>query len=95
MVRNVGMAVGVSGIEQIVGVDMELFEWDKRYINPLYGQCRPFVDFPILLSLYKRRELKLDEMVTRTYPLSGLAQAFEHMRQGLNAKGVLIPNAAA
>lgn len=94
MVRNGGMAVGVSGIEQIVGVDMELFEWDKRYINPLYGQCRPFVDFPILLSLYKRRELKLDEMVTRTYPLSGLAQAFEHMRQGLNAKGVLIPDAA-
>ncbi|HWF66210.1 MAG TPA: alcohol dehydrogenase catalytic domain-containing protein [Acidobacteriaceae bacterium] len=95
MVRNGGMAVGVSGIEQVVGIDMELFEWDKRYINPLYGQCRPFVDFPILLSLYKRGELKLDEMVTRTYPLSELAQAFEHMRQGLNAKGVLIPDASA
>lgn len=95
MVRNGGVAVGVSGIEQVVGVDMELFEWDKRYINPLYGQCRPFVDFPILLSLYKRRELKLDEMVTRTYPLTELAQAFEHMRQGLNAKGVLIPDASA
>jgi S-(hydroxymethyl)glutathione dehydrogenase/alcohol dehydrogenase len=93
MVRNGGMAVGVSGIEQVVGVDMELFEWDKRYINPLYGQCRPFVDFPILLSLYQRRELKLDEMVTRTYRLDQLAQAFEHMRQGLNAKGVLIPDA--
>jgi S-(hydroxymethyl)glutathione dehydrogenase/alcohol dehydrogenase len=95
MVRNGGMAVGVSGIEQVVGVDMELFEWDKRYINPLYGQCRPFVDFPILLSLYERRELKLDEMVTRTYPLEELARAFEHMRQGLNAKGVLIPDATA
>jgi hypothetical protein len=31
--------------------------------------------------------------VTRTYPLSkeGLTQAFEHMRQGINAKGVLLP----
>lgn len=91
MVRNGGMAVGVSGIEQVVPVDMELFEWDKRYINPLYGQCRPSVDFPVLLSLYQQRRLKLDEMVTRTYPLSGLADAFEHMKQGLNAKGVLIP----
>jgi S-(hydroxymethyl)glutathione dehydrogenase/alcohol dehydrogenase len=91
MVRNGGMAVGVSGTEQVVPVDMELFEWDKRYINPLYGQCRPFVDFPVLLSLYKQRRLKLDEMVTRTYPLSGLAEAFEHMKKGLNAKGVLIP----
>jgi S-(hydroxymethyl)glutathione dehydrogenase/alcohol dehydrogenase len=93
MVRNGGVAVGVSGIEQVVGVNMELFEWDKRYINPLYGQCRPFVDFPILLSLYRRGELKLDEMVTRTYPLAQLAQAFEDMRSGRNAKGVLLPHA--
>jgi Zn-dependent alcohol dehydrogenase len=30
-------------------------------------------------------------MVTRTYPLANLAEAFEHMKQGINAKGVLIP----
>ena len=92
MIRNGGTAIGVSGIEQIVSIDMELFEWDKRYINPLYGQCRPFVDFPILLSLYHQRRLKLDEMVTRTYPLAGLREAFDHMKQGVNAKGVLIPH---
>jgi len=94
MVRNGGTAVAVSGVEQIVPVDMQLFEWDKRYINPLYGQCRPFLDFPVLLSLYRQKRLKLDEMVTRTYPLSSLAEAFEHMKQGLNAKGVLLPHGA-
>jgi len=92
MVRNGGMAVGVSGIEEIVGVDMELFEWDKRYINPLYGQCRPAIDFPLLLSLYREGRLKLDEMVTRTYALEGLGEAFEAMRLGVNAKGVLLPH---
>lgn len=91
MVRNGGTAVAVSGVEQVVPVDMELFEWDKRYINPLYGQCRPSVDFPVLLSLYRQKRLKLDEMVTRTYPLSGLVQAFDDMKKGLNAKGVLLP----
>lgn len=91
MVRNGGTAVAVSGVEQVVPVDMELFEWDKRYINPLYGQCRPSIDFPVLLSLYRQKRIKLDEMVTRTYPLSALAQAFEDMKSGLNAKGVLIP----
>jgi len=95
MVRNGGTAVAVSGVEQMVAVDMGLFEWDKRYINPLYGQCRPFTDFPVLLSLYHRGRLKLDEMVTRTYPLSGLAEAFEHMKKGINAKGVLIPNGSS
>jgi S-(hydroxymethyl)glutathione dehydrogenase/alcohol dehydrogenase len=94
MIRNGGTAVAVSGIEEFVSIDMQLFEWDKLYINPLYGQCRPFVDFPNLLSLYAAGSLKLDEMITRTYPLSGLAEAFEHMRLGLNAKGVLLPRGA-
>jgi Zn-dependent alcohol dehydrogenase len=74
---------------------MQLFEWDKRYINPLYGQCRPFVDFPVLLSLYQQKRLLLDEMVTRTYALDKLGDAFEHMKQGLNAKGVLLPHGPA
>jgi S-(hydroxymethyl)glutathione dehydrogenase/alcohol dehydrogenase len=95
MVRNGGTAVAVSGVEQVIPVDMQLFEWDKRYINPLYGQCRPFIDFPVLLSLYQQKRLKLDEMVTRTYPLANLSEAFEHMKQGLNAKGVLLPHDVA
>jgi S-(hydroxymethyl)glutathione dehydrogenase/alcohol dehydrogenase len=93
MVANGGVAVAVSGIEQVVPIDMQLFEFDKLYINPLYGQCRPFVDFPVLLSLYAQGRLKLDEMVTRTYPLSaaGLGDAFADMKAGVGAKGVLIP----
>jgi Zn-dependent alcohol dehydrogenase len=90
MVRNGGTAVGVSGIEQVVAFNMELFEWDKLYINPLYGQCRPAIDFPLLLDLYQQKRLKLDEMVTQTYALEGLAQAFEDMHAGINAKGVLV-----
>lgn len=90
MVRNGGTAVGVSGIEQAISFDMELFEWDKIYINPLYGQCRPSVDFPALLRLYQQRHLKLDEMVTRTYPLDDLERAFVDMHRGVNAKGVLL-----
>ena len=72
---------------------MRLFEFDKLYINPLYGQCRPFRDFPILLSLYAQKRLKLDEMISRIYPLTaeGLTEAFADMKSGRIAKGVLIP----
>lgn len=90
MVRNGGMAIGVSGIEEIVPVDMELFEWDKIYINPLYGSCRPQRDFPLLMELYLKRQLPLDAMVTRTYSLDALGQAFKDMHAGINAKGVLL-----
>lgn len=90
MVRNAGVAVQVSGIEQDLTIDMNLFEWDKIYINPLYGKCRPQIDFPILLGLYEKGDLLLDKMVTRTYPLENLDQAFSDMLAGKNAKGVIV-----
>ena len=90
MVRSAGTAVGVSGIEQVVPVDMELFEWDKIYVNPLYGACSPQRDFPLMLDLYQQGKLPLDAMVTRRYPLDDLAQAFADLRSGINAKGVLV-----
>jgi S-(hydroxymethyl)glutathione dehydrogenase/alcohol dehydrogenase len=90
MIRNAGTAIQVSGIEQEITIDMNLFEWDKIYINPLYGKCRPQIDFPILQNLYAKGDLILDEMVTRTYNLENLSQAFEDMHDGKNAKGVLI-----
>jgi S-(hydroxymethyl)glutathione dehydrogenase/alcohol dehydrogenase len=90
MVRSAGTAVGVSGIEQVVPVDMELFEWNKTYINPLYGSCRPKRDFPLLIDLYLKKQLPLDAMVTRTYALRSLDQAFKDMQAGINSKGVLV-----
>lgn len=90
MVRSAGTAVGVSGIEQVVPVDMELFEWNKTYINPLYGSCRPQRDFPLLIDLYLKKQLPLDAMVTRTYALGSLDQALKDMHAGINSKGVLV-----
>ncbi|MEP7107619.1 MAG: alcohol dehydrogenase catalytic domain-containing protein [Ferruginibacter sp.] len=90
MVRNAGMAVQVSGCETEVTIDMNLFEWDKVYINPLYGKCRPEIDMRILQELYHKGDLILDKMVTRTYRLEELALAFDDMNHGRNAKGVII-----
>lgn len=90
MIRNAGMAVQVSGIEQEITIDMNLFEWDKIYINPLYGGCNPQRDFPKMVSLYKAGELLLEEMVTRKYSLDQLHLAFKDMLEGKNAKGVIV-----
>jgi S-(hydroxymethyl)glutathione dehydrogenase/alcohol dehydrogenase len=90
MIRNAGTAVQVSGIEEEITIDMRLFEWDKIYINPLYGKCRPQIDFPKLMQLYKKGVLKLDEMITREYRLDDLQQAFDDMLAGKNAKGVIV-----
>ncbi len=90
MIRNAGMAVQVSGIEQEIVIDMNLFEWDKVYINPLYGKARPQIDFPILQDLYVKGDLILDKMVTQTYSIDDLSKAFADMHSGHNAKGVIV-----
>ncbi len=90
MIRNAGMAVQVSGIESEIAFDMNLFEWDKTYINPLYGQSNPTRDFPAILQLYREGKFKLNELVTRTYPLEGLNDAFADLHAGKNVKGVIV-----
>ncbi|MBO6573846.1 MAG: alcohol dehydrogenase catalytic domain-containing protein [Rhodothermales bacterium] len=90
MVRNAGMAIQVSGIEEDLTIDMNLFEWDKLYLNPLYGKCDPARDFPLLIDAYTDGSLLLDEMISRTYALDDLGDAFDDMLNGRIAKGVLI-----
>lgn len=90
MVRNAGTAVQVSGIEQEIQIDMRLFEWDKIYINPLYGKCQPQKDFPEIVQLYQQNKILLDELVTKTYCLDDLNLAFSEMLAGKNAKGVIV-----
>ncbi len=93
MICNGGMAIAVSGFEEVVPIDMRLFEFDKTYINPLYGGCDPGADFNTLLAHYAAGTLKIDELVTATYPLTaeGLNAALEAMRLGTNTKSVLVP----
>ncbi len=90
VVRNGGMALQVSGINDPVTIPMPWFMWNKTYLTPLYGGCVPERDFPRIFAHYGRGELKLDELVTRTYPLERLKDAFEDMLTGRNAKGVIV-----
>jgi S-(hydroxymethyl)glutathione dehydrogenase/alcohol dehydrogenase len=54
-----------------------------------YGAGRPHHDIPRFVDLYLAGRLKLDELVTRTYPLTGLQQAIDDMHHGELARGVL------
>ncbi len=90
MIRNGGMALQVSGINETVTVPMPWFMWDKKYVTPLYGDCLPSRDFPRIFEQYRRGELLLDELVTRTYDLDHLPEAMDDMMSGRNAKGVIL-----
>ncbi|BCO18825.1 alcohol dehydrogenase [Alteromonas sp. KC3] len=90
LIRSAGTAVQVSGIEQRIDFNCELFEWDKIYINPLYGMCNPERDFAKLLKLYEAGNLKLDELVTKTYTIDEIHTGFDDLLNGRIAKGVVM-----
>ena len=55
-----------------------------------YGGARMSVDIPRLLALYQAGRLNLDDMVTATYTLDQVNEAFDDLRAGKNLRGVLV-----
>jgi S-(hydroxymethyl)glutathione dehydrogenase / alcohol dehydrogenase len=90
MVRDGGMALQLSGINEPVTAPMPCFMWNKTYVTPLYGGCVPARDFPRIFESYVKGQLLLDQLVTRTYQLEQLGEAFDDMLSGRNAKGVIV-----
>jgi NDMA-dependent alcohol dehydrogenase len=67
----------------------DLLVLEKELVGSLYGSANPRNAIPLLLDLYRDGLLDLDGMVTRTYPLEGINQGFQDMRDGKNIRGVL------
>lgn len=63
---------------------------EKTLAGSYFGSARPHEDFPRLLSLYKSKRLKLDELITRTYTIDEAPQAFADLAAGRNARGVIV-----
>ncbi len=62
---------------------------EKRLLGSWYGGADVARDFPRLLGLYQAGRLKLDELVTRTYALEDVNAAFDDLRAGRNARGLI------
>jgi Zn-dependent alcohol dehydrogenase len=62
---------------------------DKTIMGCRYGAGRPHADIPLFVDLYKAGRLKLDELVTKTYPLEDIQQTLDDMHHGDLARGVL------
>ncbi len=67
----------------------ELAMWQKEVRGVVFGAANPLFDIPNLLALYKSGQLKLDELITRTYRLDQINQGYQDMLDGINIRGVL------
>lgn len=63
---------------------------EKPFRGTVAGSCTCSEALPELIDLYKNGKLKLDELVTKTYPLNEINDAFDDLRNGKNARGVIV-----
>ena len=84
------VAVGVPGPDARLDARITHFtQIDRGVIGTRYGSARPQHDIPLLVDLYKAGDLKLDELVSATYPLEEFPTVLEDMEAGKLARGVL------
>jgi mannose/cellobiose epimerase-like protein (N-acyl-D-glucosamine 2-epimerase family) len=79
--------------EWLVPVAQQLFDramQQKQLVGSIFGGGNPRNDIPKLLGLYQSGKLKLDEMITNTYPLEDINKGYQDMRDGVNIRGVLV-----
>ena len=68
----------------------ELAMWNKEIKGTIFGSLNPRNDIPKLLGLYREGQLKLDELITRRYPLEQINEGYQAMRDGVNIRGIVV-----
>jgi S-(hydroxymethyl)glutathione dehydrogenase/alcohol dehydrogenase len=63
---------------------------EKTVMGTYYGTADPFRDFPLYAEHYLAGRLPLDRMITRTYALEEINEAFTDMLGGKLARGVIV-----
>ena len=68
----------------------ELAMWNKEIKGTIFGSLNPRADIPRLLGMYREGQLKLDELITKTYPLDEINDGYQAMRDGETIRGVVV-----
>jgi len=63
---------------------------EKTFKGTLYGSMKPRVDLLRLIALHEQGAFKLEELLTRTYRLEEINEAYEDLQGGRLARGLIV-----
>lgn len=88
--RGRAVVLGVTPMTAEVSVPVMSLVFEERVLTgSIYGAGRPWIDIPRLIDLYRAGRLKLDELLTRTYPFARLPEALAALERGEVARTVV------
>ncbi len=99
-IRQAYEATGLGGTTVVVGMAPEndevslnalsLPRTERVVMGSWYGSARPWVDIPKMVNLYMSDRLKIDPMISRTYRLDEINEAYAALGQGEVARSVIV-----
>jgi S-(hydroxymethyl)glutathione dehydrogenase/alcohol dehydrogenase len=88
--RGVAVIIGVTPMATEIAVPVMSLVFEERVLTgSVYGSSRPRVDIPNLIALARAGRLKLDELLTRTYPFEEINAAYAALERGEVARSVV------
>ncbi len=93
LIRRAGevVIVGMPAVGPLASFEMlNLADMGQRITGSKMGQTRVSVDIPNLVTLYQQGRLKLDELVTKTYRLEEINEAFASVNRGEALRNVIV-----
>jgi len=90
-IRPTGLAVMVGmppAASNVVISTLGLF-LNKTLTGSFYGEARIHIDMPMLVDLYMAGKLKLDQLISGTYPLEKINDAFDALKTGQVMRSII------
>jgi S-(hydroxymethyl)glutathione dehydrogenase/alcohol dehydrogenase len=88
---GVTTVVGMAPEDDEVSINsLSLPRTEKVIMGSWYGSARPWVDLPKMVDLYLSGKIKVDPLISRTYPLDEINAAYDALGKGEVARSILL-----
>jgi NDMA-dependent alcohol dehydrogenase len=90
--RKGGTAViaGIAPLGDKAAIDgVSLVRQEKTLKGAYYGASQPTLDFYRMLEMYHAGKLEIDGLITRTYTLDRINEAYEELDRGVVGRGII------
>ena len=87
--KLVVLGISPAGAEVTLPLGPMVFE-ERQVLGSFYGSGQPREDIPALARMYREGTLKLDELLSRRYPLEEINEAYAALDRGEVARSVVV-----
>lgn len=88
--RGVAMVVGIPPTASEVTISSSALVYEERVLTgSLYGSAAPKTDIPKLIALYRSGKLKLDDLLTHSFPIEEINEAYAALESGETLRSVV------